>query len=166
MPSSITYSFSPNTKIKSSEVNQNFLDSVSPNEKVRVSRASTQNIGTSSSTALSFLTADFEVGDSGQWDISDPTKIVCKKAGKYIISGFSSFAANATGYRQFALKVNGTTDSQSSIMAVTSGDETSQTLSIVKELAVNDYVQMFVFQNSGGNLNIQAGFHLEISLIQ
>lgn len=133
-------------------------------DKTRVTRGSTQLISNATSTAMSWSSADFQVNQTTSWVIGDPTKVYARTTGKFLICAFASFASNATGYRQFSIKINGTATSYVTIPAV-NGDESGQSLSTVISLTSGDYVELFVYQTSTGNLNVAAGAHLEISLL-
>ena len=75
------------------------------------------------------------------------------KAGKYLISGFAGFGANASGYRLIRLQKNGSTISYFSNLPFT-GDTNTVQLSYAIDLAVGDYIEINAYQNSGGNIGI------------
>lgn len=137
---------------------------VNPFDKASVTRGSTQLISTASGTAVSFTSAAYQRLAGDMWVIGNPTKVVIKTTGKYSLSGFASFASNSTGYRQFSIKVNGSVIRYVTVPAV-NGDETGLTISAQVSLAVSDYVELFAYQNSGGNLNVIAGAYLDVSLL-
>jgi hypothetical protein len=87
-------------------------------------------------------------------DPADPTKLICKTAGKYIILGGTSFENNSNGYRQ--LKISHTRSGVSRDIAKISGNPTSADFALsimaIYDLQVNDYLQLGVYQNSGGNI--------------
>jgi hypothetical protein len=88
--------------------------------------------------------------------VTNNSRLTCKTAGKYQLTGQVSWAANATGYRYAGFRLNGgATYGTDTRMAVTTGSiETSQTTSTLLDLAVNDYVELIVLQNSGSALNV------------
>jgi hypothetical protein len=77
--------------------------------------------------------------------------------GLWSIGACVSWAANATGWRAVALRLNGAT-----IIAMQagtnagSGIETIQTVNTEYPLSAADYVEVIVGQTSGGNLNVAA----------
>lgn len=77
------------------------------------------------------------------------------KGGKYLVTGGVEFANNATGYRALAIHKNGSTFERVVTANAVSGNETWLSIAAQLELAAGDYVTLRVFQNSGGNLNVQ-----------
>jgi hypothetical protein len=78
------------------------------------------------------------------------------KAGKYLITGKLNWASNATGYRQIAIYKNGSNLSYNAY-AVVNGNITGITIVSLDSLAEGDYVELFGFQTSGGNLDTESG---------
>ena len=67
------------------------------------------------------------------------------------------FAANATGIRQLKLLVNGATPLAAlSQPASTGGNFTRQVVVTAYYFALTDWVEMEVFQDSGGALNVNS----------
>jgi hypothetical protein len=77
-------------------------------------------------------------------------------AGTYLITAVITFAASMAGMREVALKVNNATyiaiDDRDALS--TAGLTTSMTMMATWVLAAGDYVQVQVYQNSGGNLDV------------
>jgi hypothetical protein len=73
-------------------------------------------------------------------------------AGKWLING-SLLWQSGTGIRSIAVYKNGTYYGIWDITPAASGS-IYQTMSVVLSLAVSDYIEMFVYQTSGGNLNL------------
>lgn len=94
-----------------------------------------------------------------EWDthshhdnVTNNTRITCKKAGMYTVNGALTFAANATGNRDLLLRLNGTEYfAQQRLEAFASGSCTLNAFGIIP-LAVNDYVELCGRQYSGGAL--------------
>jgi hypothetical protein len=78
------------------------------------------------------------------------------KAGKYLITGKLNFNSNATGYRQIAIYKNGSSLSYNAF-AVVNGNVTGVTIVSLDSLAEGDYLELFGYQTSGGNLNTESG---------
>ncbi len=102
--------------------------------------------------------------NSERWDTdnchdntTNNSRLTCKTAGKYLIVGGIRWAANATGYRVSIIKLNGITEiGENRFMAVTTGGScTSCRTAAIRDLAINDYVELIAFQNSGGALNCE-----------
>ncbi len=95
-----------------------------------------------------------------EWDthnhhdnVTNNTRITCKKAGMYMVNGTLTFAANATGNRDLLLRLNGTDYfAQQRLEAFASGTCTLNAFGIIP-LAVNDYVELCGRQYSGGSLD-------------
>lgn len=80
------------------------------------------------------------------------------KAGKYQINGFIWWGANTTGVRDAQIYKNGSAISYGSqIPAAGTATAISNTLSYTTDLAVGDYIEIFVYQNSGGTITAGGG---------
>lgn len=122
-----------------------------------VTNTAAQTIPTATSTVVTFDTESVDVG--GLHSTSSNTgRLTCPAAGDglYAVKGFVSWVGNATGGRQIAIKKNGSTQYANVIVPgnVTYGP--SGGTSIDLPLVAGDYVELVVYQDSGGNLNISA----------
>lgn len=114
-------------------------------------QTSAQTIGTGSFTALNFDTED--VDSVNGHDSGLPSRYTAVYPGWYQVSGGATFASSATGRRLARVGVNG---------ALVAGSESGVpgNASVIGfafratevYLAIGDYVEVFVFQDSGGNL--------------
>ena len=126
-----------------------------PDIGARVYNSANISIPHNTNTILTF--------DSERWDtdtIHDTTtntsRLTCKTAGKYIISAGVEFSADTAQQRQVKILLNGTT-----VIAYHSNDTSNVptprfAISTPYNLAVNDYVEVQVYQNSGSALNVVA----------
>lgn len=135
----------------------------------RVNNSAAITLTTSTSTALTFDTERWDT--DGFHDTTTNTSrltVPAGLAGKYLIVGNASFAANATGSRELAIELNGTTYIADVLLPATSGSGARFVVSTVYDLAVGDYVRLIAFQSSGGNLNVQAttSYSPEFSMIR
>jgi hypothetical protein len=82
-------------------------------------------------------------------------------AGKYLAIGWTSWQLSAAGFRQVGFKKNGVAQQGVNIQpgVAVGGEQDMQVLQFLS-LAVGDYVELGVFQNSGGNLNTNSGSYL------
>ena len=123
--------------------------------QARVYHNAAQSIANTTFTALAF--------NSERWDLGTPSlnmhdtatdngRLTCRVAGLYSI-GVAVYWASAGG-RMVKLRVGGATDI--AINEATSG-AIGQTVCTDYRLAVDDYVDVVVWQNSGGALNVSAG---------
>lgn len=87
--------------------------------------------------------------------VTNNSRLTCKTAGVYQISASVDWAANATGQRHVDLLLNATTMIAAvEADAAAGGRPTSQVVTALYSLAVNDYVEVRVLQNSTVGLNI------------
>lgn len=101
----------------------------------------------------------------GFWDSGNPTvaTIPAGKSGKYMLSWNMSYAINATGRRVGYIVTNGSQNlfpAADGKIALPSPQPTYLGGGIPVILEEGDTVQIDTFQNSGGNLNIEAGVSL------
>jgi hypothetical protein len=125
---------------------------------VRVFHNANQSITNAVTTALAFNSERFDTfagaADTQHDTVTNNNRLTCRYAGKYLIGGNCSFASNATGVRTLSIQSQaGTTVGDVQIDAC-SGGVTDLSVSTMWDMAVNDWVQMLVFQNSGGALNV------------
>lgn len=125
-----------------------------------VYNSTSQSIGTGSSTALTFDSETFDVGamhDTG----SNPSRITIPsgQGGVYLFVSVVTVAGNATGQRIAFHAVNGniaTTDPRYGhvrIPAASTPNPQGMQIMSIMTLAAGDYVETYLFQDSGGNLN-------------
>ncbi len=120
-----------------------------------VRRATVQAISTSTGTPVSFST---ELSDTDSiWAIGDPTKFVAPRAGLYhFTASAGQWEGHATGWRETYFYLNGTTIVGNDILMVPS-DSAQMHLpphSVDVRLAATDVIEFYVWQNSGGDLDI------------
>lgn len=132
------------------------IDAVSDadfDDAARVFHSATQSIP---NNATAYLLFDSETYDtSGVHDSTNKTRLVCKTPGLYAISGLVVFAAvNTTGVREARLRVNRSYDIDVADDIHPSASASSVVkLSTQAMLQAGDYVEVYVYQNSGGSLN-------------
>ncbi len=108
--------------------------------------------------AVTTLTFDSERFDTDAIHSAtvNPGRLTARTAGKYVIVGHVAFATNAIGDRQVGIRLNGITDIGVDSRRPISLFTTQFSVPAIYELSVNDYVELRVFQNSGGALNVVA----------
>lgn len=118
-------------------------------------------VSTTSGTAL-LLTADTENYDTDTMHslVSNTSRVVANTPGLYDVKVIVSFVANATGYRAVDLRKNaagasggGTDIVQVNIASFQAVAPTVVAFGFEVQLALNDYLELFAVQNSGGALN-------------
>jgi hypothetical protein len=92
-------------------------------------------------------------------NVTNNSRLACKTPGDYDIFGGASFAASAVGSRYIVIKINGVAKWYTVLPAVASaGVGTTLPIGYSAPLALNDYVQLFAWQDSGGGLNVNSCF--------
>lgn len=128
-------------------------------------RSVVQSISTATYTAVDLDAEVYDIvqsGDTASHSTStDPSRIYVRTAGKYEIAGQVMFNANATGARIAQVRLNGvgTVLSESSQQAITTvGIDTGVPFPTVElALTAGDYIELFAYQGSGGNLDVEFG---------
>jgi len=86
------------------------------------------------------------------------TKIYAKRfAGYYHMIGQIMFPTNGTGVRYAAIRKNGAAYLTFSSLQPPADDMTGIQTSTVEHLSVDDYLELYTGQNSGGDLDTIAG---------
>lgn len=121
-------------------------------------QATAQTLLTSTNTAI---TLDTGIVDpyNGHSNTTNPSRYVNQVAGSYLLSGCVGYAGNATGFRNAAIRVNGTAVQGGVSEAASSSATFATTIAsptVLKFLNVGDYVEIWAWQTSGGNLNTTA----------
>lgn len=118
-----------------------------------LAETSLQSIPNNTLTAVTFTSTD-------RWDPNglhstsvNPSRTTVLEDGKYLVTAGGKWALNATGFRQMVIRKNGTLALKVNTKNPTAGSATFQDVSVIADLVATDYVEMDVFQTSGGNLN-------------
>lgn len=120
-----------------------------------------------SGTAFVSLSLDSEYIDTegGHSTTTNTSRYVCQVAGWYWVQGTCSVAASAAGNRSLQIAFNGATMPGSTVLqAAPSGNTWTAVTTTFLPLAVGDYVEVQVFQTSGGSLNTVATNSLQPTL--
>jgi hypothetical protein len=129
---------------------------------VHVYHNATQSITNSVETALSFNSERYDqasnAADTMHDTVTNNTRLTCRYAGVYHVTGTCEFAANATGMRFGVFRVNGTAGTYLGLDRLPGHATVQVQLNVATDiaLAVNDYVEFVVFQTSGAGLNVSA----------
>ena len=119
----------------------------------RVYRTDAQTIATSTEASVAF-THQRRV-DGGLHTTADDTKMTVYVPGWYLVGASVAWTANATGRRSTYLRLNGATDIGRSLKSTSHATLTEKTaVTTVYHFAAADYVEVRVFQDSGGNLDL------------
>jgi len=135
-------------------VNQNLRHLRHSPETAGATRNTPQTINNATITAVSFTTELWDNTD--MWSSSNPTRFRAPVDGRYLFTAFVSFQANATGQRTVYLRSSRGGGDMFGIQrqdAATSGTTVLCCAGIVG-LLTDNYVEVCVYQNSGGPLGV------------
>lgn len=121
----------------------------------RATRTTNQSITTDTWTAVAF---DGETWDTGSLHstVTNNSRITVPVAGKYVVQGLAMFAGGSTGTaRYIALALNGSRILQAQADAPDTNNY-ARNIGDILNLAANDYLELHVYQATGGNLNVVA----------
>ena len=122
--------------------------------KCRVYNSTNQSIADSTLTVLAFNSERFD-NDSMHDNSTNNSRITVKTAGKGVAYVSLAFVNNATGFRSVNIKLNGTTIIAQETKQAVNGSYTSFSFCTVPyDFALNDYIEIIVYQNSGGPLDV------------
>lgn len=117
----------------------------------RVHRSTLQTVTTGGSGAV--VTFDVEDHDSDtMW--TGGTQVLVNTPGLYVVTAGAVFATNATGARQVGLRLNGTTVIGGASVPGMAGSPIVLSGTAVYPLNIGDYLELLVFQSSGGDLDV------------
>jgi hypothetical protein len=117
---------------------------------------SNQTISNATVTTVPFAAENFD-SDGFHDNATNNSRITIPtgKGGKYLVVGQSSFAPNLTGFRQLRILKNGTAVQISQMNNNASNTvDLQNNVSYILSLAAGDYIEMAVYQNTGGNLTL------------
>lgn len=123
--------------------------------RARIYNSSTQSISTATLTTLTFNSERYDTGAMHSTS-TNTSRLTVPKPGVYLVGGHVEFAANATGQRGLYLYLNGATYLAYDIHDASAANETAVTVSTVDQFVVGDYVELRVYQSSGGMLNVNS----------
>lgn len=131
-------------------------------------RTTSQSAGNGAATAIPLNAVDLRDTDNFHNPASSPERITIPSGlgGLYRIDWSMGFAANATGYRDGVVRVNGSsavTPSRVRVPAV-SGVTTFISSTALIALAAGDYIELLAQQNSGGALNVDVA-HVGLTMV-
>ena len=123
-----------------------------------VSKTANQSIANATYTAVTFDAEGYDT-DAIHDTVTNNTRftIPAGKGGKWLITGVLTFASNTTGFRFVRLYKNGTGFNNPVGVAPVNGDTTQAVISYIVNFAAADYLELYVYQNSTGSLNLIGG---------
>jgi hypothetical protein len=134
-------------------------DDCEPTPGAEISASAYHNANvTISNTTWTYLALNSEYYDNGGLHdlVTNNGRLTAPVTGRYAISAAARFAASATGTRQLRVVVNrGNTVLQIGPIAGHATEATRMAVSGDVQLTAGDYIEMQVWQDSGGNLDCQ-----------
>ena len=123
----------------------------------KIYRTSTQSIANATATAVQFDAESFDT-DGYHDNVTNNTRftIPSGKGGYYLLTSNIRYGNNATGGRSIDFYKNGSRIAGSYLPTI-SGSSVAYSASTVINGAVADYFEVYVYQDSGGSLNITSG---------
>jgi hypothetical protein len=132
--------------------NSSYIKSSTP--ACAVYNGGAQTITTGVLTSLTWNSEEYD-NDSIHDVIINPERLTIKTAGRYLIFGFVRFESNATGTRGIEIIKDGISTLVERYKDACSTN-CGLTIATVDDFEVGDYIELDVWQDSGGNLDIQA----------
>jgi hypothetical protein len=117
-----------------------------------------QAISNNTTTALSFESENFDTNAFHNNSTNNSRfTIPSGKAGYYLVTASVAFAASSTGIRSVYVYKNGANANYTSQVVSAASVYTISNINYTINLAVGDYIEIFVYQNSGGSLDVVDG---------
>lgn len=112
------------------------------------------DLSTANNTAIA-LTFDTERYDTASIHSSNSSQLVAPRAGVYQIAGNVRWDGSTTGKRDLYIRLNGGDAIAYTILTPTVDNAMAQNVSTIYYLVAGDYVELYVYQNSGGALDVK-----------
>lgn len=112
-----------------------------------------QSISNSTTTTISWDAEDWDT-DTIHDNATNNSRLTATTSGKYIITAAIVFGSNNAGVRQLVVNKNGFLAFQQIFPNNGAGEDQCALTGFVS-LSISDYVEVQVWQNSGGSLNVQ-----------
>jgi hypothetical protein len=123
-----------------------------------ITRTTAQSISNGSFTAITFDAESLDT-DAFHSTVTNTSRITIPsgKDGKYLIFGQANFNANGTGRRIVRVYKNGANQSASEAEGTASASAyPSVSPTLILSLVATDYIELFVYQDSGGSLDVNS----------
>ena len=125
--------------------------------RAELTHNTTQSIANATPAAVTFNTESVDA--FGLHAAGNPTRITIPSGfdGWWAVAGLVSFASNATGIRNLAIIANTGAYAANTSTPAISGLDHALSVSGLIRLVAGNYLELFVYQSSGGALNLQSG---------
>lgn len=124
-----------------------------------LSKSAAQSVANATWTAISWDQENYDT-DAFHDNSTNNTRITIPagKGGKYLIASNLYNPSNASGSRLIKIQKNGVDIAYGDWQRANSGHSTSTIFSQVLALAVADYIEVNLYQDSGGALNVNSSY--------
>jgi hypothetical protein len=118
-------------------------------------KSANQTISNNTQTAITWSNEYFDT-DAFHSTVTNTSRftIPSGKDGKYLFTATARFAANSTGIRSWTYYKNGSGAMQPTAQNALSNGGSAMSAVYATSLVAGDYIELFCFQTSGGNLDI------------
>jgi hypothetical protein len=123
------------------------------NSLVQVYKGSDQTISNATNTVITFANEHFDT-DTLHDNSSNTSRLTAQISGKYAVTATVEWDASGVGFRQMQFRKNGTDTFAVERRASITGTGIFCALASIVLLAASDYVELVVFQDSGGDLAV------------
>lgn len=152
---------SANGHLNASALNQDIRDNLISlrglnDYSAKVLLSNDLSINSATETAVTWETSAWNIGSMWSSGVT-PTRITVAVTGFYELCGTINFLSDSTGSRRVSYRVNGTTTHCLSNRPATDNGPTYVDYYDVVSLTAGDYVEILVFQDSGGALKVDSG---------
>lgn len=121
---------------------------------VSVYRSSALSLSSGAGVLVTFDSEYYDEADFHE-GVTNPSRITAPEDGRYIVGYAVAFAANSSGYRGTWVKKNDTDNSFLGDFITNTGGITPRNgANAVMDLEAGDYLELYAYQNSGGNLDL------------
>lgn len=130
------------------------MNTYTSNSAASVYLTSASSIPNITDSVVTWSSAEYDT--DSMFSAGSATRLTCKTAGIYIVTFTLAWPNNSTGERIGWIQKNGSTADRWGMvrMSPSTTGETIQTAAAQMSLVVNDYIQIGVYQSSGGALNL------------
>lgn len=131
------------------------MESVAKPDRCKVRRVAAFNVNNAVETAIPWDTEDYD--SDALWAPGTPTRLTAPYSGLYVALMNIAFNVHATGARLYIIKKNGGTEAQIVMPGNPGGWHPVGQVAAEVFLAAGEYLEGFVYQNSGAVLGIHVG---------
>jgi hypothetical protein len=131
-----------------------------PYGRFDLSRAASQTISNNSNTAIQWTTQSSLLGAFSHSTVSNPERITCNASGIILVTATVPFDTNSTGVRQGMLTPDNGVTTYSLAPTSPSGYMPLQLHAHIP-VTSGQIFRVYVYQNSGGNLDVLAGSQIQ-----